>query len=153
MIEQHHNDLMYLPESHWSPRYDSTFYTVKFEGSTFLRDNPPSVPSEIQGKTNLPAYYYSIGVYQEHEKRLLLRRYSHFRWLYQQLSSHPPAEAATTRHQTTPIHMPSGTCPLFHWQDEKFVAIRQEQLSQFMEDLLGRPGYANHPAVKTFLEL
>lgn len=147
------SDLMYLPESHWSPRYDSTFYTIQFNGFTLVRDNPPSVPPKIQGKTSLPAYYYSITVCREHEKRILQRRYSQFWWLFQQITSHPPVVLPPNPLAAKPIQMPSGTCPLFQWQDDNFAATRQEQLSQFMDDILGRPGYANHTAVKVFLEL
>lgn len=147
------NELMYLPESHWSPRYDGTFYTIKCSGFTLVTNNRPSIPREIQGKTSLPAYYYSIAVYREHEKRIVLRRYSHFRWLYQQILSRPPAIQSHHSTLKKPIQLPFGTCPLFQWQDDNFAATRQELLSQFMEDILGRPGYANHAAVKTFLEL
>ncbi|GAX23496.1 hypothetical protein FisN_14Hu331 [Fistulifera solaris] len=148
--------LMYLPENHWSPRYNATFYTIHCNGFALIKDNPPDVPSEMQGKTSLPAYYYSITVCREHDKRIIQRRYSHFWWLYQQIKSHPltilPSHSVTTT--TQPIEMPSGTCPFFfHRQDDHFAATRQERLSQFLQDVLGRPGYANHAAVKIFLEL
>ncbi len=48
--------------------------------------------------------------------------------------------------------MPPGTCP-FQWQNEDFAQNRLEALSEFMVDLLERPGYATHPAVVSFFDL
>ena len=140
--------LLYLPKDSWSPRYDSTFYTVKLEGKQKLSELP-AVPSAIGGKSNLPAYYYEVTVYREHEKKSMLRRYSHFKWLYEQLIWNPPQDEQPS--DTKPIRLP-GACPL-QWQDDNFAQTRLERLMDFIDDTLARPGYASHPAVLTFLEL
>jgi hypothetical protein len=142
--------IVYLPKDCWSPRYDSTFYTVKMEGHQQHVATAPSVPLTIRGKSNLPAYYYILGVYREHEKKTIARRYSHFRWLYEQIRLFPPMDAQDP--QAAPIHMPPGSCP-FQWQNEAFAKNRQEELAEFLDDVLQRPGYASHPAVLAFLEL
>jgi PX domain len=142
--------VLYLPKEDWSPRYDSTFFTVKLEGKKILLEPPTDVPSSIGGKSNHPAYYYETVVYREHNKQTLLRRYSQFKWLYDQLRASPPTDDQNPNAQ--PIHMPPGTCP-FQWQSDAFAQNRLEQLGEFINDVLARPGYASHPAVATFLEL
>ena len=147
--------LMYLPKTEWSPRYDSTFYSVKIENKTLISDLHPPCSNSLGGRTNLPAYYYTVTVYREHDKTSLLRRYSQFYNLYQELRRHPPNIAADQRTTfvETPIHMPPGTCPWLHRDSEEFLNARMEQLDEFLEDVLSRPGYANHPSVIAFLEL
>jgi hypothetical protein len=147
--------LVYLPDGFWSPRYDRSFYTVKSEGKQLIKEGRPPTPASVDGKENLPAYYFTFSVYRAHEKKNIQRRYSQFRWLYQELISNPPitttAQDHNIRSPESPIRLPSA--PLFQWQDEKFAQRRLEQLAHFLEDMLGRPGYANHPAVLAFLEL
>ena len=147
--------LMYLPKSEWSPRFDSTFYSVKIEDKTLISDQLPLCPNPLGGRTNLPAYYYTVAVYREHDKTPVLRRYSEFYHLYQELKRHPPAITTDRRPSVveTPIHMPPGTCPWFHRDTEEFLKSRMEQLDEFLEDVLSRPGYSNHPSVIAFLEL
>jgi len=140
--------LLYLPKDTWSPRYDSTFYTVKLEGKQKLSELP-EVPSAIGGKSNLPAYYYEVAVYREHDKKTVLRRYSQFNWLYEQLIASPPQDEQPP--DAGPIRLP-GACPL-QWQDDKFAQTRLGRLMDFIGDTLARPGYASHPAVLSFLEL
>jgi hypothetical protein len=141
--------LMYLPKDSWSARYDATFFTVGVE-AVHLKSEAPAVPSIIGGKDNFPAYYYEVTIYQEHNKRSILRRYSHFKWLLDQVKADPPADEQPP--DAAPIRMPPGTCP-FQYQSEDFATNRKEQLSEFLADLLHRPGYATHPASLTFLEL
>ena len=148
--------MMYLTKDDWSPRYDSTFYTVKVAEKTLIQatDGLPSVPSSIKGRDHLPAYYYTVNVQREHNQTSLLRRYSHFYWLYQQLKSDPPVDPSSGRHVSEgPIRMPPGICQCFQGPSDRFAQNRMEQLDRFLEDVLKRPGYANHPAVITFLEL
>jgi len=164
---------MYLPKDLWSPRYDGNFFTVKVEGKQKITSES-ELPSAnetssnnailIGGKTNLPAYYYQVIVYREHEKRTLLRRYSQFKWLYEQLVADPPPLPASMSDEDQVaavaamaakgrISMPPGTCSLFQRQDDAFAQNRVEQLDSFLQDVLGRPGYASHPACRAFLEL
>jgi PX domain len=162
------SDLMFLPQDFWSPRYDSTFYTVKLEGFERLTELPPSSSSAgtvlVPGKTNVPAYYYKVVVYREHKRKTLLRRYSQFKWLYSQLLAHPPVPPAVVSKNnnnqqqqyddTNPIRLSSSAgCPFQWWQDDAFAAHRLEDLTEFLSATLGRPGYARHPAVVAFLEL
>ena len=81
--------LMYLSYEHWSPRYETCFYTFKME--TFVLQTSPLSSSGgsdsqgrmvVGGKGNLPAYYYKIEVYSGHSTRCIYRRYSEFYWLY-----------------------------------------------------------------------
>jgi len=147
--------LMFLPKDQWSPRYEETFYSVKLEGYQLLlqeapsHDNPPP-----PGKLSFPAYYYQVVVYRGHDKKTLLRRYSQFKWLHQQLLAHPPIlnnENSTTNSEPLPS-LPPGTCP-WQRQDDGFAACRMDELADFLTQLLGQPAIANHQAVISFLEL
>jgi len=142
---------MYLPKDQWSPRYDSTFFSVKIEAAQKC-DSPPAIKEEIGGKTHCPAVYYEVAVSCEHRKIQLLRRYSNFYWLYQQVKDFhpPPVEGDPLVYE--PLVMPPGTCFL-QPQDDEFIKNRKEQLSEFVDDLLSRPGYAEHTAVRLFFEL
>jgi hypothetical protein len=147
--------LLYLPKSDWSPRYDSTFYSFMMEGKSLINLQQPPTPSSIGGRKELPAYYYTVTVFREHSKTPLLRRYSQFSWLSQQLMSNPPVtdphrQVGTT---TSRIRLPPGTCLWVQGQDDEFAQNRMEQLGEFLDEVLRRPGYANHPAVLAFLEL
>lgn len=165
-----HTPIMYLPPENWSPRYDHTFFTASVTAATLMRRSggstdplPTTIPSAIHGKTNLPAYYYHITIQQQHQTRVVLRRYSHFKWWYEQvrdLNTHRPppttsGSAATASSSVLWSAESSGELPPayhFHWQTATFAKLRQEQLSQFVNNLLSRPGYANHPATLIFLE-
>jgi hypothetical protein len=146
------SNVMYLPKDVWSPRYDSTFFTIKLEGKQLLSEPPEGHP-DLGGKATFPAYYYNVVIFQEHNKKSLQRRYSEFKWLYDQVSKSPPPTTAEEAPNAEPIRMPPGTCPLFQWQNEAFAQNRCEALSEFLSDLLERPGYAAHPAVVRFLDL
>jgi hypothetical protein len=141
--------LMYLPKDVWSPRYDSTFFTIELAGKQLLSE-PPEGHQDLGGKANFPAYYYDVIVFREHTKKSLQRRYSDFKWLYDQVSKYPPTDEQAPNAE--PIRMPPGTCP-FQRQNDAFAQNRLEALFEFMGDLLGRPGYASHPAVVRFLDL
>jgi hypothetical protein len=140
---------MYLPKDVWSPRYDSTFFSIKLAGKELLTE-PPEGHQDLGGKTSFPAYYYDVVVFQERTQKSVHRRYSEFKWLYDQVSKHPPTDEQAPNAE--PLRMPPGTCP-FQWQNEDFAQNRLEALAEFMGVLLERPGYAAHPAVLTFLEL
>jgi hypothetical protein len=144
--------VMYLPKDEWSPRFDSTFFSVKLE-STQICTSPPAVREGICGKTNTPAVYYQVAVFCEHRKITFLRRYSNFKWLYDQLKASPPPPVQDDLYrEPPPLNMPPGTC-FFHSQDDAFIQNRKEQLMDFIDDALILPGYAQHPAVILFFEL
>ena len=146
--------VMYLPKDQWSPRFDSTFFSVKIE-STQTCSSLPNVREGIGGKTNTPAVYYEVAVFCEHRKITFLRRYSNFKWLYTQLKASPPPPLEVEDElyrESPPLSMPPGTC-FFHSQDDAFVAKRKEQLYDLVDDVLSRPGYPKHPAVILFFAL
>jgi hypothetical protein len=149
-------NLVYLPKDFWSPRYDSNFYTLALEGKQYVESDLPVAPAAVGGKKSLPAYYYEIVVYREHDRKRVLRRYSQFKWLHEQILAHPPPPGETAAAEETvegPFpRFPPGSCP-FQWQDEVFAQNRMEQLAEYIANMLSRPGYARHPAVVAFLEL
>lgn len=162
----HH--LMFLPKDQWSPRYEETFYSVKIEGFQRLFAAPATADAAAgsstetvaalpAGKPSFPAYYYQVVIYRGHQKKTVLRRYSQFKWLYNQLVAYrPPPSAASATSPATPSpfpSMPPGTCP-WDRQDDAFAAVRQDELADFLTSVLERPGgYTNHEAVVAFLEL
>jgi hypothetical protein len=131
---------MYLAHEDWSPRYETTFYTVKVQAVELLDSAPATLNSVISGKSNHPAYYYRIDVYCGHSTRSVFRRYSQFHCLYKQLP------------RAAKVSMPPGTC-FCQPQEQAFAANRLEQLREFLRDVLQTPGYASHPSVAAFLEL
>lgn len=168
--QQQSQDLMYLPKDFWSPRYDSTFYSVKVEGFE-LHLTSPTVSTDtaialIPGKSIFPAYYYKVVVYRKHKRKTVLRRYSQFRWLCRQLLAHPASPPDKPSYNNInndaplamarPIRLPtssSGCCDFSWRQDDVFATNRMENLNDFLNGVLIRPGYAMHPAVVAFLEL
>ena len=114
--------------------------------------------SLIGGNASFPAYYYKIDIFVSPSKqptRTIYRRYSQFKWLYEQLLSSFKKQQDNTTH-TTPleeIEFPPGTCFLYK-QTTEFVQNRQLQLYEFIKDVLQRgPQFTNHIAVLQFLEL
>lgn len=181
--------MFYLNPEDWSPRFDDTFYTVKIVSHGIYGAQPPSTGTStddtsnkgegmtgsagiptIQGKTNHPAMYYKLEIQCGHKHRIIYRRYSHFRWLYNRSVSSPPppssnpheAEAERKRGRLDSSLLPPKTISLVPcmpciggdaWRDDDFVEGREEALGSFMRDLLTRRGYADHSAVVAFLEL
>ena len=171
--------LMFLPKDQWSPRYEETFYSVKLEGFEKLTVKPPPTTTCTTatatstanatihlppGNASFPAYYYRVTIYRGHQTNTVLRRYSQFKWLYdelrlarpsQQQQSTVAATATTAIHTTFPV-MPPGTCP---WDrpNDAFAACRHDELADLLTALLELqlPGTnnASHPAVVAFLEL
>ena len=138
--------MMYLEKDQWSKRFDSTFFTFSMDGHCRMSE-PPSLPDRLRGKTNHPAIYFELTVYCEHRSISILRRFSHFRCLLQELiDSKLPATFGPL-----PL-MPPGTCP-FQLLDEAFLQNRKEELRDFLSELLFRPECARHPAVVNFLAL
>lgn len=178
--EDHHEQhLLYLPRAMWSPRYDQSFYTLQIQGckycqrkedlptSTTMMTNKTTTESAIVvgGKTHFPAWYYHIVVYRAREKYSVWRRYSQFRWLYQELKNHPPSyhppphpppdqsSAGEYKEEIDgDLLFPSSGCPWMP-QTDHFAETRRDQLERFLDHVLSRRGYGHHPAVQQFLEL
>mmetsp|Transcript_6371 Transcript_6371/g.8288 ORF Transcript_6371/g.8288 Transcript_6371/m.8288 type:complete len:156 (+) Transcript_6371:126-593(+) len=148
--ESHNQRLMYLNKDYWSPRYDSTFYSIKFQERQRLEEPPHGLPRRINGKTNHPAFYYEINVYRGQITRKILRRFSHFRWLYDQIKT--TVSTAEEEEDLKNIQVPPGTCPL-HFQSDDFAKAREKALEEFLKSLLDKSSFSSHAAVITFLEL
>mmetsp|Transcript_3832 Transcript_3832/g.5536 ORF Transcript_3832/g.5536 Transcript_3832/m.5536 type:complete len:158 (+) Transcript_3832:194-667(+) len=148
------HSMMYLAPKHWSPRYDDAFFTVKIVGRQKMTSSPLSNDQGIGGKTHHPAVYYEVQVLRAQEIFTIYRRYSNFKWLYEQITKFPPSpeEENNNTLDDAPIEMPSGTC-LFQPQDEEFLQQRMEDLAEFVNNVLERPGYACHPSVSKFFQL
>jgi hypothetical protein len=139
----------YLANEHWSSRYDSTFFTNRLTGMEILQQSPMLPDGLYGGKSNFPATYFRIEVFCEQKSHICMRRYSQFKWLHSELMSSPPKAAHQEEHQ---LSLPPGTCP-WQGQDEEFLQCRLEALREYLSDVLARPGYARHPAIRVFLEL
>lgn len=150
--------VMYLEQEDWSPRYQDTFYTVRldhFELFTappkkIASNNPDSLPSNLLGgKTTFPAYYYKVEIFcGRHDPKVVFRRYSQFKWLYQDL----PRSITTGSPNDEPIVFPPGSGCLCS-QNDGFAKNRMEQLREFLNEALVRRGVASNEAVAQFLEL
>jgi len=134
----------YLSKEHWSPRYDSTFFTTQIVGKELLVVAPPAGLGG--GKSNHPAVYFRIEVFSEHRKHICLRRYSQFKWLHEQLKKSPISSQE-------PLSLPPGQCPWQYPTNDDFLQIRLDALREYLSDVLARPGYARHDAIRLFLEL
>ena len=147
--------------------------------SASVATNRSSLPNTmtVGGRNTFPACYYDIQILFGHSKHVLYRRYSQFVWLYNTLTSNPPesspqpttADAGThsrshtalMAHETTgskgpliPIKTTISDCIRPPCRSkEKIEEHRQVKLFEFLDDLLCRPGYVDHPAVVAFLEL
>lgn len=141
---------MFLAFEDWSPRFESTFYTIKME-SYELVGSPPEANSisssstRLEGKYSFPAYYYRIEILCGKSKHSVLRRYSQFASLYRKI-------AQDHRNGANDPSLPPGTC-LCQPQDESFAQNRLEQLREFFGDILQLQGVSSHPAIVGFLEL
>jgi hypothetical protein len=135
----------FLASDQWSPRFENTFFTVKFKSFELVTLPPESgePSSAFKGKGMFPAYYYKIDVCCGHAKHSVLRRYSQFAWL---VSRVPP----DTRPNAPEMPPKTWICQP---QDAAFAQNRLEQLREFLEDFLQRPGIATDSNVVAFLEL
>jgi hypothetical protein len=145
--------VMYLAYEDWSPRFERTFYTIKFDGYELIEsqstDITTTIPTNIKGKTNLPAYYYKIKICCGHQVHTIHRRYSHFKWMYQNL----PKSITSPQEEEPPVVFPPGTWICQPQNNDAFATNRSQQLEEFLRDVLGRRGAARHDTVATFLEL
>lgn len=145
-------ELLFLSFESWSPRFDSNFYTIKIDHKKSLTSAVTESTETIPGKRHHPAYYYKIEVFREKQQHSVLRRYSQFQWLYDQLQQYSQAQEEHDEEDIPPMVFPPKTCP-WQSQDEVFAQNRLEELRDFLTDALRRPRMASHPAVKQFLQL
>jgi len=151
--------MFYLPVDQWSPRYiDPPFFTFKIESRTLLTDSPETVEflKKFSVKTNHPAIYFKVEIFCGKRNHIFYRRYSQFRKLYDFMLEDPPllSSISSIDPESTyqPLFFPPKTCP-FYEVSEEFLDDRQRDLADFLQDLLIRPGFAQHPVLKIFLEL
>ncbi|CAJ1960156.1 unnamed protein product [Cylindrotheca closterium] len=144
--------LMFLAHDQWSPRFENHFFTVRIIAAESHSVAPESASFSVPGKKNHPAYYYTIEVSMGHDRKIVYRRFSQFCWLHKQLAPHFAATNSGNPAHDLPLVMPPKTCFLLP-QDEKFAKNRSDQLEEFLEDALQRPGVASNAAVALFFEL
>lgn len=148
------NIMMFLPESKWSPRYETQFYTIRMNSYTIL-DKTTSPSDDTTFGTDecslcnhdkkSPAVYYKIEVLRGNTQHTCLRRYSQFLYLYNKIHT-------TERDDTHKRHLPPKTGP-FHRDSPEFLEERMEGLYKFLLDVLLRPECVNNKWVEAFLEL
>jgi hypothetical protein len=144
-------NLMYLPKDFWSKRYEDSFYSLRVEGYERYEAAPEGVSTSIGGHGHHPAFYYKVVLYRSNQTIVLWRRFSQFVCLYRQVKADPPPPPPPDAPPVEVLQLPPGTC--WPFQSEGLAQERVALLSAFLDDLLGRPGHASHPAVVTFLEL
>merc|ERR1712183_514337 len=113
---------------------------------TFKVSNAPHV---TKMKNKFPAWYYDIEVFVGSSDSFhVLRRYSEFLWLNDELRSSPPPGAKIENLVEPP---PSGSC-FCQRNTETFRNTRKAELFSFLEGaLLQQKGFSQHPAMKEFL--
>mmetsp|Transcript_29639 Transcript_29639/g.86310 ORF Transcript_29639/g.86310 Transcript_29639/m.86310 type:complete len:209 (-) Transcript_29639:171-797(-) len=105
--------MFYLKPEDWSPRFDSTFYTVKLTAHEICAgEQPPSSTSDknraaissrahrrrsIGGSSSYPAVYYCLQIKCGHRTQKVWRRYSQFRSLCHHAASSPPPPSSDPR--------------------------------------------------------
>lgn len=145
---------MFLPESKWSPRYGTQFYTIRMNSyvtldkpATYLGDTTfgDDECSLCNHNTKFPAVYYKIDVIRGNTQHTVLRRYSQFLYLCKKID-------VTERDNILKRHLPPKT-GLFHRDSPEFLEERMEGLYKFMMDALIRPECINNKWVEDFLEL
>jgi hypothetical protein len=163
--------MFYLSKEDWSPRFGNTFFTVTLETRT-IHTSPASLAASIsasastsspnttgtknnnywEGNNAFPAVYFNLKIQCCRDEYILPRRYSQFRRLYDELCANPPQPSTSSEHEQDKLQIPPKTC-FFQSIDDEFLDVRQDELYCFIANILKRPGYANHPAVRAFLGL
>ena len=168
---------MFLPESKWSPRYESQFYTIRMNSYVTLDKQPPEDEDEDTGQNNytfgndnddictffrlcnilntpnktFPAVYYKIEVLRGNSSHTILRRYSQFVYL-----RHKICDSIMIQNSNDIIQLPPKT-GLFHNTtknaNEEFFNERMEGLYKFLVGLLMQPECVSNKWITAFLEL
>lgn len=151
----------YLPPEHWSPRFESIFFTAEIISWTFVEALPfegldinQMNQSSCLCKEKIPAVYYTIEIRFGQRQIRVMRRFSQFYSLYQQLTSSLSKENKA-RHLVngeTQINAPTKLCPFGVLTDE-MIDSRLDSLNDFLRDILSRPNMSLNPAVIAFLNL
>ena len=153
--------MLYLPEKDWSPRFGTDFFTVCITSRTNDENQPENVHDASSLDRQKGSVYYNVEVKSGHSDKLRLkRRYSKFRYLYDEVrKSAPPhhgnqssSDSNTAKQSVEALHFPPKTC-FFTNIDDEFLDIRQDELFTFLDQLLKIPNYSKHKAVRDFLEL
>ncbi len=152
--------MLYLTEKEWSSRYGSDFFTISLTSRSVFE----STPADNAENPNVdhfhhPAVYFNIIVKCGREEKLCQRRYSQFRQLYddilknsQSTNNERSYRSSTTQGALQALHFPPKTC-FFTKMDEESLDIRQEELFDFLKNLLKIPSASEHPVVREFLRL
>ena len=155
--------VFYLPENEWSPRYETSFFTISLRTRTVYDTHPPHTGIDHNTARNRhhPAVYFNLKVKCGKKENVCPRRYSQFRNLYDELRRDPPVQSKHTLSRTSkavpdecaqlPL-IPPKTC-FFSKLDDEFLNTRQEELYTFLDECLKRPDYSKHPSIRQFLEL
>jgi hypothetical protein len=150
----------YLSPEHWSPRFDSNFFTTEIISWTSLAA-PPFVDTATADNTSgcgksgrFPAIYYTIEIRFGHNRIQVMRRFSEFLYLHHQLIHTISRDDKVQGLANYDIHItaPKKLCPFSVLTDE-ILDSRQESLDVFLRDVLRRPNMTLHPAVVSFLAL
>jgi len=151
----------YLPPEHWSPRFDSVFFTAEIISWTSLSTPPNEDSFQLLGQSGcnglretFPAIYYTIEIRFGHERILLMRRFSQFYTFYKQIIQMNSTQGNKdgTTEDGTKIIAPKKLCPFSILTDE-ILDTRLELLNNFLRDILRRPNMTLNPIVITFLAL
>lgn len=149
--------MMFLPESKWSPRYETQFYTIRMNAYELLdKPAPSSNDTNTFGNDECslcnhnqkhPAVYYKIEVLRGNTQHTCLRRYSQFLYLRNKVHL-----IERENNMYNKIHFPPKTGP-FHRDSPQFLEERMEGLYKFLMALLLQPECVNNKWVEAFLEL
>uniref|UniRef100_A0A7S1FWZ9 PX domain-containing protein n=1 Tax=Corethron hystrix TaxID=216773 RepID=A0A7S1FWZ9_9STRA len=99
----------FLAPDHWSPRYGSSFFTIKMkEYKTIEHKSSCDFDTLKCGNTAYPAIYYSVCVTRgDNSERIMWRRYSQFLWLFNCMNKLPflesPLKALPPKRVDVPI--------------------------------------------------
>jgi hypothetical protein len=170
--------MMFLPESKWSPRYESQFYTIRMNSYVTLEKPPPEEDEDAVGRNNtfgndtddiytffklcnilnvtpnktFPAVYYKIEVLRGNSSHTILRRYSQFVYLHHKLIN-----SIILQNNSKDINKLPPKTGQFHNMtnntNEEFVYERMEGLYKFLVGLLMQPECVSNKWITAFLEL
>lgn len=171
--------MMFLPESKWSPRYESQFYTIRMNSYVTLDKPPEEEEDEDTGQNNytfgndnddictffrlcnilnntpnktFPAVYYKIEVLRGNSSHTILRRYSQFVYLHHKIIDSIMIE----NNKDNNNRLPPKTGPFHNTTknaNEEFFYERMEGLYKFLVGLLMQPECVSNKWITAFLEL
>jgi hypothetical protein len=173
-----YTNMMFLPESKWSPRYESQFYTIRMNSYVTLDKPPQEEEEDAVGQNNtfgndnddictlfklcnilndtpnktFPAVYYKIEVLRGNSSHTILRRYSQFVYLHHKIFD--TIIIQNTKHISK---LPPKTGLFYNTtnntNNEEFLYERMEGLYKFLVGLLMQPECVSNKWIMAFLEL